>query len=386
MTEADATVEHSASAAEAALQIDAIRRESGAGQRLAEMLPEESPVYGGRGSSEAERIRGYILASFEATGLPSEAAPFVLEELETGRNAYTVAAAARALRGASMIPADAPELLVAAIARLRGRDEVVSFDRFAPGPPVANGATSLYELASTLVMLGSRASSALPALKALVEAEGTSFSPPVSAQLAKAMEALSVAQSHVAACCCDEPVTTESRCADKAPTVVALLDVAEITLENQDGVQLSFSEAFSGRPTALAFFYTRCMNPEKCSLTVTRLGRLARLLERVAFDANVAGISYDPGFDRPRRLRMYGVDRGVVFTPRCSLLRTVGPFEPLMTEFRLGVGFGPITVNQHRVDLVVLDSSLRLAERFERRLWREDSVFDALRRTRALGG
>ena len=30
-----------------------------------------------------------------------------------------------------------------------------------------------------------------------------------------------------------------------------------------------------GRPTALAFFYTRCTNPEKCSLTVTRLARLA---------------------------------------------------------------------------------------------------------------
>jgi protein SCO1/2 len=75
----------------------------------------------------------------------------------------------------------------------------------------------------------------------------------------------------------------------------------------------------------------------------------------------------------------------VVFTPRCSLLRTVGPFEPLMTEFGLGVGFGPVTVNQHRVDLVVLDSSLRLAERFERRLWREDSVFDALRCTQASG-
>ena len=75
MTEADATVGHSASAAEAALQIDAIRRESGAGRRLAEMLPEESPVYAGRGSSEAERLRGYILASFEATGLPPEAAP-----------------------------------------------------------------------------------------------------------------------------------------------------------------------------------------------------------------------------------------------------------------------------------------------------------------------
>ena len=36
-----------------------------------------------------------------------------------------------------------------------------------------------------------------------------------------------------------------------------------------------------------------------CDLTVTRLGRLARRLVADGIAANVAGISYDPGFDRP---------------------------------------------------------------------------------------
>ena len=49
----------------------------------------------------------------------------------------------------------------------------------------------------------------------------------------------------------------------------------------------------------LTFFYTRCMNPLKCSATVTGLGRIARRVAEDALDANVAGISYDPGFDRP---------------------------------------------------------------------------------------
>jgi cytochrome oxidase Cu insertion factor (SCO1/SenC/PrrC family) len=150
-------------------------------------------------------------------------------------------------------------------------------------------------------------------------------------------------------------------------------------LEDQDGTQLSFSEAFAGRASALAFFYTRCTNPQKCSLTVTRLARLARLIETEGINANVAGITYDPGFDRPSRLRAYGADRGMVFSPRCSLLRTLGPFDPLREAFDLGVGFGPVTVNRHRLDLVVLDGSLAVSKRFERRLWHEDAALEALR-------
>ena len=69
----------------------------------------------------------------------------------------------------------------------------------------------------------------------------------------------------------------------------------------------------------------------------------------------------------------------MVFTPRCSLLRTVGPFDPLKEAFALGVGFGPVTVNRHRIDLVVLDASLGIAATFERRLWHSDAVHAALR-------
>ena len=103
------------------------------------MLAEQSPVFAGRGTNEAERLRGYILASFETVGLPPEAVPFVLEELETGRNPYTVAAAARALRGAAEVPDEAPALLVGAIARLRGADDVVSFERSRRPRRAANG-------------------------------------------------------------------------------------------------------------------------------------------------------------------------------------------------------------------------------------------------------
>ena len=365
-----------ASAADLAAHIDAIRLMPDAAAALAAMLAEQSPFFAGRGTNEAERLRGYILASFEAVGLPPEVVPFVLEELETGQNAYTVAAAARALRAAPEVPADAPSLLVGAIARLRRADDVVSFDQFDPVPSDGDGVTALTELARTLTLLGPRAKSALADLKALVDREGETFLPALRAELAKAFEA--IARPDVSAhpwCSAHEGAESVAPSA----SVAARRDLSDLTLENQDGTRLSFSEAFAGRPTALAVFYTRCMNPEKCSLTVTRLAQLASRVETERLDANVAGITYDPGFDRPARLRTYGADRGMIFSPRCSLLRTVGPFDPLREAFDLGVGFGPVTVNRHRLDLVVLDASLGVTDRFERRLWHEETALDALR-------
>ena len=244
------------------------------------MLPEESRVYAGRGSSEAERLRGYILASFEARACrprPPFCARGTRNRTEPVYRRGSRACAARSIddpRRRSRAPRRRDRATAG-----KGRCRVVRSlcSRATSRATGQRASTSWRRLRDAWAS----ASSALPALKALVEAEGTSFSPPVSAQLAKAIEALSSSSAGPGACCCDEPVTTEFRGADRAPSV-APLDVAGIALENQDGIQLSFSEAFSGRPTALAFFYTRCMNPEKCSLTVTRLGRLARLLERVA--------------------------------------------------------------------------------------------------------
>jgi protein SCO1 len=364
------------SAADLAARVDAIRRLPDAAATLAAMLPEQSPLFAGRGANEAERLRGYILASFETIGLPPEAVPFVLEELETGENVYVVAGAARALRGAREAPAEAPTLLVAAIERLRRADDVVSFDRFEPAPGSGNDVTALAELARTLALLGPRAKPALTELEALLDRERETFSPTIRAELAEAVEAAE-APDVSAPGCCSSHHSTENVAPDG--TVAARTDLRDLALEDQDGTRLTFFDAFAGRPTALAFFYTRCVNPQKCSLTVTRLARLAGLVETEGLDANVAGISYDPGFDRPPRLRTYGADRGMIFSPRCSLLRTLGPFDPLREAFDLGVGFGPVTVNRHRLDLVMLDASLDVTARFERRLWHEEAALDALR-------
>ena len=287
-------------------RIETARQRPDAGRRLLELLPERSPLYAGRGTNDAERLRGYLLASFENVGLPPEAVPFVLEELETGRHPYAVAGAARALRGATRCRAEAPSLLVGAIARLRGNDDVVSFDDFAPEAAIEGSVTALCELATTLSLLGPQAKAALPTLKSARRRRRPTL---LALGSRRARRGARIARppgdrGRAAAA----PHRSQSsrrrpcRCARRAPQP----QLATLLLENQDGERLSFAEAFSSRPTALAFFYTRCTNPEKCSLTVTRLARLAQRLAADKLDANVAGISYDPGWDNPARLRRYG--------------------------------------------------------------------------------
>lgn len=374
------------SAVDRAAQIDAARLRPDAGAVLVDLLAEQSPLYAGLGSSEAERLRGYVLASFDGIGLPPEAIPFILEALETDLNPYVVAAAGRALRNAAAIPPEALELIVAAIARLRSNDDVVSFAEFSPIPDPANAVSALADLLLTLTQLGPRATGALPALKLLVRRDGAGYSTVVRAAMANALRAMSEPDASPTGCCNADPDDHGDDHGDVSswrPPCASMIRAAlgELELENQDGDRLTFSNAFGGKPTALAFFYTRCMNPLRCSLTVTKLARIALKLADERIDANVAAISYDPRFDRPGRLKAYGADRGMRFSPSSSLLRTVGPFDPLRDTFDLGVGFGPVTVNQHRVDLLVLDHSLAVTDRFERRIWDDKAVLAALCRS-----
>ena len=141
-----------------------------------------------------------------------------------------------------------------------------------------------------------------------------------------------------------------------------------------------FADIFGGRTCLIAFLYTRCMNPDKCSRTISKLARVCDLIEQrlPGNAAMVAGISYDPAYDLPQRLRRYGDDRGLRFGARCQLLRTAGPFAPVRAGLQLAVGYGSATVNRHRIELVLLDAVGRIADVKARRLWDENEAADAL--------
>jgi cytochrome oxidase Cu insertion factor (SCO1/SenC/PrrC family) len=271
-------------------------------------------------------------------------------------------------------------LLLGAIDRIRSSDDVVCFDCSA-GPRTGEPpTTALMELFRTLTWLGSRARQAELPLKAMLEQQPPGFSAQVRAEIEKALAAVSRSSMPAHAHCCAEqptPITFEQA----ATTPPIGFDIKATQLQDQDGAVFSFGDFFLGRPGVLTFFYTRCMNPNKCSLTITKLAQLQRRIAAEGLQGrfSVAAVTYDPRFDSPPRLRAYGADRGMCFNDRTRLLRTTGLFEPFQRWLDLGVGYGSTTVNQHRLDIVVLDDSGNPSTEISRAQWNEDDVFEALK-------
>jgi protein SCO1/2 len=290
---------------------------------LLSLLREDAAIYHGRGTVDAERLRAFVLECVTRAGLAQEALPYILEELETGTDPYPVAAAARAARHLTARPPETAALLSHAMERIRHLDQFVCLDRY-PAPPDAGTVSAVSELRETLAIIG--------------HADG-----PASPTAAEAV-----------------------------PTRQAVASLHELEFQDQDGDRRTFGQHFADRVSLLAFFYTRCMNPNKCSLTITKLGLIHELVS--GSGAVVAGITYDPAYDLPERLHRYGADRGVRFGPDCHLLRTTGAFAPVRDALQLGVGYGTATVNRHRVELVLIDAAGNPLDLKPRRLWDEREV------------
>jgi cytochrome oxidase Cu insertion factor (SCO1/SenC/PrrC family) len=350
----------------------AIRRSPARGEELVALLAEQSPIYRGLDTRDAERIRGFIFAGFETTGLPQGALPFVLAELETGINPYTVAAAAKALRGAAEISDRVFAVLVAAARRIAGKDDMVQYGRIDPGDRAAPRSSALAEILRSIAAAGPRARPLWQPLEAMA-ARGNVCT--------EAMAALEQALAHLSAeagehCCCEAPPPLEF------PAKLATApDIDDLALEDQSGETFSYRDFFHGRPSVVTFFYTRCMNPQKCSLTISKLGALQRRFAAIDGRSriNIAAFTYDPAYDRGRRLQIYGAERGFRFDAQNRFIRTVGSFEPIRARFDLGVGYGPATVNQHSIELLILDAGGEPIRDYRRMLWNEFEIADAVK-------
>jgi len=156
------------------------------------------------------------------------------------------------------------------------------------------------------------------------------------------------------------------------------LDLSSVVFEDQSGRSIGYNAFFIGQPSIVVFFYTRCDNPEKCSLAVHKLGNVVRLLSerQLAQRIRTAAISYDPGWDAPERMSGYASNRNLPFDDDHRLLRSVEGDPELRAHFALGVNFVESLVNRHRVELYILDARGRIAASFERLQWDEASVVE----------
>jgi protein SCO1/2 len=340
---------------------------------LVDLLHEGHPIYHQRGADGIVRLRGWILLAFVRTGLSDAALACVLEELETGCEPYLVAAAARALR---VHPMPGPELaayVLRAIGNMRSDDVPVSLESYGDAGSTATS-SPLRELLDTLAWLGPHAAAAdIAALKTRGSGLPRKLWPLVDRALDAARHGHEPGRTAAPGACCVGAHTAlrwpwgDRR--DCSP-------LAGFELEDQDGARPTFADLMQGHVTIVAFFYTRCDNPWKCSLTIAKLAALQREIEALGLTdrIHIAAISYDGAFDAPERMRAYAAARGLRPSRSVRLLRATTSLDAIRQHFGLGVGFIESLVNRHRLEVYVLDPRLRLAAAFVRLDWREDAV------------
>lgn len=332
---------------EVLLRVAAVRNGSALADSLLPLLNESAEIFQERSEFEVGRLRGFVMQVMGDTELPLAGIPSVLEALETGHNAYTLAAAAKALRGLHNPDPAYIGVLDAGEANLAGRDDFISFKpRFLFDTPDSGNCASdeMAQSRSFLTNIAKRETTPL---------------------LGEALSCCGVRKFSVV----EHPRSS-----------IGVEDTQGVVLEDQDGRQTSFEERFVGRPSIVTFFYTRCENPRKCSLTIERLSQLQRRLAEAGLqEVNLYAVTYDPTFDGPSQLKQFGEARKFEFGPEHAFLRATSNAELLRRYFDLGVGYVDSAVNSHRKELFLLDSFARVHRAFLRVQWDESEVLQALR-------
>ena len=355
---------------EVAEYLNDLRLRARTGYALVPLLSEHHAIYRGKGTNQINRIKGYVLASFYSVSLPEEALIYVLEELENSRTAYLTAASAMAIRGMSEKNVHVVPYLLKGIINMRLRDDAVNLDTYAPDWGESKWTTALNELLETLEWMGAYAKEAIPLLTEL--SEDSSFNHLIRNKIKTTIELILNDEEEVDNCC---SITLPE--IDSPDSKLDFSFIKQLQVQDQYGEVFSFNDLLK-KPTIISFFYTRCTNPNKCALTVSKLGRLHNLLKQkhYANKVNIILFTYDSDFDNPNRLKGYGENKSFDFSHSSKIVRTSSSdFQLLMQYFGLGVNFANSTVSQHTIELFVTDRHGIVKKSFKRLQWKEEEVF-----------
>jgi protein SCO1/2 len=347
--------------------------------QLTDLLREDHPLYDQRSTATTVRMRGWVLLALARTTVPDAALLFLLEELDTGTDPYLVAAAARALRSYPNPNAAFAPFVMRSLNNIRYHDEPVSLENYGEYALASTGTSAVRELLATLAWLGPYARGVLDEVEAL-RSQPEGLGKKLLVDVDQAVERIRGddrdTESGAEDDCCALPGGLSNTFSWAFGSRRDCQPIEQTVFEDHDGNSVTFKELFRGHPTIVVFFYTRCDNPLKCSLTVTKLARIQKLLETqgLADQIHTAAITYDPAYDLPRRIHGYGRDRGVHLDARNRMLRATDGAETLRRHFKLGVNFIESLVNRHRLEVYILDGKGRIAASFERIHWDEEQV------------
>ena len=85
-------------------------------------------------------------------------------------------------------------------------------------------------------------------------------------------------------------------------------EVPDFALTNQDGKRIHLAQ-YRGRALALTFIYTRCPQPDQCTLMSNNFAAIDRELQKqpeLYQKTHLLSVSFDSDYDTPKVLRSYG--------------------------------------------------------------------------------
>src|SRR5262245_17188545 len=185
----DAAMTGARSEAQFAALVEELAADPGRRGRLTDLLHEDHRFYDQRGAAAIVRMRGWVLLALSRAGAPDDALIFALEELDTGVDAYLVAAAARALRSYPSPDAAFAPFVMRALTNMRYQDEPVSFEDYGEYAVSSAGTSPIRELLATLTWLGPHARGILREVEAF-RAQGGGLSGGLRIDLDRALEAI----------------------------------------------------------------------------------------------------------------------------------------------------------------------------------------------------
>lgn len=87
----------------------------------------------------------------------------------------------------------------------------------------------------------------------------------------------------------------------------------DFALWDQNG-QLRQLGDFAGQPVVLNFIFTRCKDARMCPASTFKMNQLRLSLQEQGLEAHLVTISFDPAYDTPGVLHLYGQQRGLDFS------------------------------------------------------------------------
>ena len=167
-----------------------------------------------------------------------------------------------------------------------------------------------------------------------------------------------------------------------APDHRSRFDGMDIRYTDQDG-HTGVLGSLMNKPVVIAFFYTRCQNAAKCSMTVSRMAMLQQTLRDrgLGSRARLLAITYEPQFDTSERIHRFGADRGLAFGPDAKALRIeADELRRLVDMIEAPVNYNAGWVNTHGVELTLFDGRGGLVRKYHTVGWTNAAVATDLNR------